>query len=29
MNQAVPTRTLRAMGLVSFLDEHRRLVCAS
>jgi group II intron reverse transcriptase/maturase len=29
MNQAVPTRTLRAMGLVSFLDEHRRLVCTS
>jgi RNA-directed DNA polymerase len=29
MNQAVPTRTLRAMGLVSFLDEHRRLACIS
>jgi hypothetical protein len=29
MNQAVPTRTLREMGLVSFLDEHRRLKCSS
>ncbi len=29
MNEAVPTRTLRQMGLVSFLDEHRRLACAS
>ena len=29
MNQAVPTSTLRRMGLVSFLDEHRRLERAS
>jgi len=29
MNQAVPTRMLRGMGLVSFLEEHRRLLCAS
>ena len=26
MNQAVPNTELRQMGLVSFLDEHRRLV---
>jgi len=25
MNHAIPTRTLRAMGLLSLLDEHRRL----
>ena len=25
MNQAIPTRTLRAMGLLNLLDEHRRL----
>jgi len=29
MNQAVPTRMLRGMGLVSFLEEHRRLACSS
>jgi RNA-directed DNA polymerase len=29
MNQAVPTRMLRRMGLLSFLEEHRRLVCSS
>ena len=29
MNQAVPTSTLRRMGFVSFLDEHRRLACSS
>ena len=29
MNQAVPTRMLRRMGLLSFLDEHRRLACVS
>lgn len=29
MNQAVPTRALRQLGLVSLLDEHRRLVCAA
>lgn len=29
MNQAVPTSMLRRMGLVSLLDEHRRLVCIS
>jgi hypothetical protein len=28
MSQAVPTRMLRRMGLLSFLEEHRRLVCA-
>jgi RNA-directed DNA polymerase len=27
MNQAVPTEMLRNMGLVSLLDEHRRLAC--
>jgi RNA-directed DNA polymerase len=29
MNQAVPTRRLRRMGLLSFLDEYRRLACSS
>lgn len=29
MNQAIPTRTLRRLGLVSLLDEHRRLQCRS
>jgi RNA-directed DNA polymerase len=29
MNQAVPTSTLRKLGLVSLLDEHRRLACTS
>ena len=29
MNQAVPTRRLRRMGLLSFLDEYRRLTCPS
>jgi len=29
MNQAVPTRYLRAHGLLSFLAEHRRLACSS
>ena len=29
MNQAVPTSMLRRMGLVSFLDEFRRLACFS
>jgi RNA-directed DNA polymerase len=29
MNQAVPTRMLRRMGLTSFLEEHRRLACSS
>ena len=29
MNQAVPTRMLRRMGLLSFLEEHRRLACPS
>jgi RNA-directed DNA polymerase len=29
MNQAVPTRMLRRMGLLSFLEEHRRLACTS
>jgi len=27
MNQAVPTRTLRRLGLLSFLEEHQRLQC--
>lgn len=27
MNQAIPTAELRRMGLVSLLDEHRRLAC--
>jgi len=27
MNQAVPTRVLRALGLVSLRDEHHRLAC--
>ena len=27
MNQAVPTRVLRALGLVSLSDEHHRLAC--
>jgi group II intron reverse transcriptase/maturase len=27
MNQAVPTRYLRGIGLLSLLEEHRRLVC--
>jgi RNA-directed DNA polymerase len=29
MNQAMPTRTLRRLGLVSLIDEHRRLGCVS
>jgi len=29
MNQAVPTRALRQMGLVSLVEEHRRLACLS
>ena len=29
MNQAVPIRRLRQMGLLSFLDEYRRLACSS
>ncbi len=29
MNHAVPTRVFRNYGLVSLLDEHRRLACAS
>ena len=29
MNQAVPTRTLRQMGLVSLVVEYRRLACLS
>ena len=29
MNQAIPTRMLRGMGLLSFLDEYRRLACSS
>jgi len=29
MNQAVPTSMLRRQGLLSFLDEHRRLACIS
>jgi len=28
MNQAVPTAELRHLGLVSLLDEHRRLTCS-
>jgi len=28
MNQAVPTAALRRLGLVSLLDEHRRLTCS-
>ena len=27
MNQALPTRTLKAAGLISLLEEHRRLAC--
>jgi len=29
MNQAVPTRTLRDLGLVSFLEEFQRLKCSA
>lgn len=29
MNEAVPTRLLREWGLVSFIEEHGRLQCAS
>jgi RNA-directed DNA polymerase len=29
MNLAIPTRYLRAHGLLSFLAEHRRLLCSS
>lgn len=29
MNQAVPTSTLHQMGLVSLLQQHRRLACTS
>ena len=29
MNEAVPTRMFRKLGLVSLLEEHRRLACTS
>jgi len=29
MHRAIPTRYLRAHGLLSFLDEHRRLACST
>jgi RNA-directed DNA polymerase len=29
MNEAVPTRVFRKLGLVSLLEEHRRLACTS
>ena len=29
MNQAVPTSALRRLGLLSLLEEHRRLACSS
>jgi RNA-directed DNA polymerase len=29
MNQAIPARYFRSLGLLSFLEEHRRLVCSS
>jgi RNA-directed DNA polymerase len=29
MNQAIPNRALRAYGLLSFLEQHRRLACSS
>jgi hypothetical protein len=29
MNQAVPTAVLRQMGLISLVDEHRRLMSTS
>jgi len=29
MNQAIPTKTLTAMGLTSFIQEQRRLTCSS
>jgi len=29
MHQAIPTRYLRSLGLVSLVEEHRRLSCAS
>jgi len=29
MHQAIPNRFLRAPGLLSFLEEHRRLACSS
>ena len=29
MNQAVPTKTFDQMGLVSLVDQHRRLACTS
>jgi RNA-directed DNA polymerase len=29
MHQALPTRYFRTHGLLSFLDEHRRLLCSS
>jgi RNA-directed DNA polymerase len=29
MNQAIPTSKLRRMGLLSFLDEYRRLACSA
>ena len=29
MNQAVPTSALRKSGLISLLEEHRRLLCSS
>jgi RNA-directed DNA polymerase len=29
MNQAIPTRYLRSLGLVCLVEEHRRLQCAS
>jgi len=28
MNQALPTRTLRSWGLLSLIEEHRRLACS-
>lgn len=28
LNQAVPTKRLRSLGLMSLLDEHRRLACS-
>jgi hypothetical protein len=29
MNYTLPVRTLRKLGLVSLLEEHRRLACSS
>ncbi len=28
MSQAMPTRKLRRLGLLGFLEEHRRLACS-